>query len=39
MDIKIETGWKEVLKQEFNKPYFLRVVTFFSMDKKRIKQL
>ena len=33
MDVKIEAGWKEVLKQEFNKPYFLQVVTFLRTEK------
>jgi uracil-DNA glycosylase len=33
MDVKIEAGWKEVLKQEFNKPYFLQIVTFLRTEK------
>lgn len=33
MDVKIEAGWKEVLKQEFTKPYFLQVVTFLRAEK------
>ena len=33
MDVKIETGWKEVLKQEFSKPYFLQIATFLKTEK------
>jgi uracil-DNA glycosylase len=33
MDVKIEAGWKEILKQEFSKPYFLQIVTFLKMEK------
>jgi len=33
MEVKIEPGWKEVLKQEFTKPYFLQVVTFLRTEK------
>jgi len=25
MDVKIESSWKEALKQEFSKPYFLQI--------------
>lgn len=33
MDIQIEEGWKQVLKPEFNKPYFQQVVTFLKTEK------
>ncbi|MFI5156882.1 MAG: uracil-DNA glycosylase [Chitinophagales bacterium] len=33
MDVKIEPGWKEILKDEFNKPYFLQIVTFLKTEK------
>jgi uracil-DNA glycosylase len=33
MDVKIEEGWKEVLKQEFSKPYFLQIVNFLRTEK------
>ncbi|MBS4066898.1 MAG: uracil-DNA glycosylase [Chitinophagaceae bacterium] len=33
MDVKMEAGWKEALKQEFNKPYFQQVVTFLKTEK------
>ncbi|NJO24691.1 MAG: uracil-DNA glycosylase [Bacteroidia bacterium] len=33
MDVKIEPGWKEVLKDEFTKPYFLQIVTFLKTEK------
>jgi uracil-DNA glycosylase len=33
MDVKIEPGWKEVLKAEFSKPYFLQIVTHLKTEK------
>ena len=33
MDVKIHESWKHVLKAEFNKPYFLEIVTFLKMEK------
>ena len=33
MDVQIEPFWKEVLKNEFTKPYFLKIVTFLKMEK------
>lgn len=33
MEVKIEEGWKEILKQEFTKPYFLQIVTFLRTEK------
>ena len=33
MDVKIHESWKNVLKAEFNKPYFLEIVTFLKMEK------
>ncbi len=33
MDVKIEEGWKEVLKQEFSRPYFLQIVNFLRTEK------
>jgi len=33
MDVKIEESWKEVLKQEFTKPYFLQIATFLKTEK------
>lgn len=33
MDVKIEESWKEVLKQEFTKPYFQQIVTFLKTEK------
>lgn len=33
MDVKIESSWKEVLKDEFSKPYFQQVVTFLKTEK------
>jgi uracil-DNA glycosylase len=33
MDVKIEASWKEELKQEFSKPYFLQIITHIKMEK------
>lgn len=33
MDVKIEPGWKDALKAEFTKPYFLQIVTFLRTEK------
>lgn len=33
MEVKIESSWKEVLHNEFAKPYFLQVVTFLKTEK------
>lgn len=33
MEVKIEESWKAVLKNEFNKPYFLEAVTFIKTER------
>lgn len=33
MEVKIEPHWKEVLKNEFTKPYFLNIVTKIKMER------
>lgn len=33
MDVKIEPGWKEVLKEEFNKPYFQQIAQHLKTEK------
>ena len=33
MDVKIEESWKEVLKHEFNKPYFLQIAAHLKTEK------
>lgn len=33
MDVKIEPGWKEVLKDEFEKPYFQQIVLHIKTEK------
>lgn len=33
MDVKIEASWKEVLKNEFTKPYFQQIVTFLKTER------
>lgn len=35
MDVKIEEGWKKVLKNEFTKPYFQQAVTFIKVEKSQ----
>jgi uracil-DNA glycosylase len=34
MDVKIEESWKEVLKQEFTKDYFLQITHFLKTEKQ-----
>ena len=33
MDVKMDASWKEVLKNEFTKPYFLEIVTFLKTER------
>jgi len=33
MDVKIEASWKEILGQEFSKPYFLQLVSFLKIER------
>lgn len=33
MDVKIEESWKNILKEEFDKPYFLQITTFLKAEK------
>src|ERR1700739_1150081 len=33
MEVKMEASWKEVLKSEFTKPYFLEIVTFLKTER------
>ena len=33
MDVKMEESWKEVLKNEFTKPYFQQIVTFLKTER------
>ena len=33
MDVQIEQSWKEVLQQEFTKPYFQQIITFLKTEK------
>jgi len=39
MDVKIEPSWKEALKNEFTKPYFLEIVTFLKIEKNNGKTI
>lgn len=39
MDVKIEPGWKNVLKGEFTKPYFQQAVTFIKMERAQGKTI
>ena len=34
MEVSIETSWKEELKEEFDKPYFEKIVSFLKDEKK-----
>jgi uracil-DNA glycosylase len=33
MDVKIEEGWKKILKEEFEKPYFKQIIYFLKAEK------
>src|SRR6476469_125610 len=33
MDVKIETSWKNILKEEFDKPYFENIVQHLKVEK------
>src|SRR5215208_38254 len=35
MDVKIDPGWKEVLKEEFDKPYFENIVHHLKVEKSQ----
>ncbi len=35
MDVKIEPGWKKVLREEFEKPYFAEIANFLKTEKSQ----
>src|SRR4026207_945695 len=37
MDVKIEPHWKEILRSEFNKPYFQQIVLHLKTEKSQNK--
>src|SRR5260221_8138114 len=39
MEVKIEASWKEVLKSEFNKPYFQQIVLHLKTEKTQGKMI
>jgi uracil-DNA glycosylase len=39
MDVRIEAGWKSILKEEFDKPYFVDLVNFVKRELKEGKQV
>lgn len=39
MDVRIEASWKEVLKAEFNKPYFQQIVLHLKTEKSQGKTI
>lgn len=39
MDVRIEPSWKEVLKEEFNKPYFRQITDHIKTEKKQGKTI
>jgi uracil-DNA glycosylase len=39
MDVKIEASWKEVLKSEFNKPYFQQIALHLKTEKSQGKTI
>lgn len=39
MDVKIEPGWKKILQEEFDKPYFEEIVMFLKTEKSQGKTI
>lgn len=39
MDVKIESSWKEILRSEFNKPYFQQIVLHLKTEKSQGKTI
>jgi uracil-DNA glycosylase len=39
MDVKIEAGWKSILEEEFDKPYFIGLVDFIKKELNEGKQI
>jgi uracil-DNA glycosylase len=39
MDVKIEPGWKKILQDEFQKPYFGEIVNFLKVEKSQGKTI
>ncbi|MDR2027770.1 MAG: uracil-DNA glycosylase [Prevotellaceae bacterium] len=39
MDVKIESGWKAILKEEFEKPYFIELVNFIKKETREGRQI
>jgi uracil-DNA glycosylase len=39
MEVRIESGWKSVLQEEFNKEYFIRIVDFVKKEISEGKQI
>lgn len=39
MDVKIESGWKALLKSEFSKPYFSNIPVHLKMEKEQGKKI
>lgn len=39
MDVKIEQGWKKILQDEFDKPYFEEIVNFLKVEKSQGKAI
>src|SRR5215475_6779399 len=39
MDVKIEPSWKEILKDEFNKPYFQQIVLHLKTERSQGKTI
>src|SRR5882724_5282779 len=39
MDVKIEASWKEILKSEFSKPYFLQIPQHLKIERSQGKTI
>jgi uracil-DNA glycosylase len=35
MDVKIDSGWKKILQEEFDQPYFAEIVNFLKVEKSQ----
>lgn len=35
MDVKIDPGWKKILQEEFDRPYFAEIVNFLKVEKSQ----
>ena len=39
MKVQIEIGWEEVLREEFDKEYFIKITAFLKLEKSKGKKV